>query len=245
MRYLEGDGLMANVVAVIPARGGSKGLKNKNICLLMNKPLIYYTIEAAKNSKLVDRIIVSTDSEEIRDIAIELGAEAPFIRPAHLANDTASSESVLEHAVTWLEDNENYTTDIVVYLQCTDIFRKRFMIDHLVEKLTEDPALDSAFVAFTTHKKFWKKKESSYERLTSKVYVPRQKAENLLREDAGMACATRSSVVKSGDRIGENVYILENEDEYSMIDIHDIRTLYLAEKALEREMLNHNRDYYY
>jgi len=60
-----------------------------------------------------------------------------------------------------------------------------------------------------------------------------------------MACATRSSVVKDGGRIGENVYILENEDEYSMIDIHDVRTLYLAEKALEREMLKNNSDYYY
>lgn len=245
MCYLEGDGLMANVVAIIPARGGSKGLKNKNIYPLMGKPLIYYTIEAAKKSKLVDRIIVSTDSEEIRDIAIGLGAEAPFIRPSHLANDTASSESVLEHAVTWLEDNQAYKTDIVVYLQCTDIFRKRFMIDHLVERLIENPDLHSAFVAFTTHKKFWKKKGNTYERLTAKVYVPRQKSENLLREDAGMACATRSSVVKDGGRIGENVYILENEDEYSMIDIHDVRTLYLAEKALEREMLKNNSDYYY
>ena len=116
MRHLEGDGVMGNVVAIIPARGGSKGLSSKNICPLMGKPLIQYTVEAAKQSKLVDRVIVSTDSEEIRKVAIEVGAEAPFIRPSHLANDTASSESVLKHTVEWLEDNEDYKTDIVVYL---------------------------------------------------------------------------------------------------------------------------------
>ena len=236
---------MSNVVAIIPARGGSKGLWKKNIYPLMNKPLIHYTIEAAKNSKLVGRVIVSTDSEEIRQIAISLGAEAPFTRPLNLANDTSSSESVLKHTVEWLEENENYTTDIVVYLQCTDIFRKRFMIDHLVQKLIDDSNLDSAFVAFTTHKKFWKKDTDGYHRLTSRAYVPRQKSENLLREDAGMACATRSNIVKKGERIGNNVYILENEDEYSMIDIHDIRTLYLAEKALEREKRLKNPDYFY
>jgi len=242
---MERDGLMSNVVAIIPARGGSKGLKNKNIAPLLGKPLIYYTIEAAKNSKYVDRILVSTDSNEIRKIAIELGAEAPFLRPALLSGDTVTSESVLRHAVKWLEENEGYTSDIIVYLQCTDIFRKRFMIDHLVEKLLDDRGLDSAFVAYATHKKFWRKEGNMYQRLTSKTYTPRQKSVNLLREDAGIACATRVEVVKQGYRIGDNVYVLENHDEYSMIDIHDIRTLYLAEKALEREKKNNNLDYFY
>ena len=236
---------MSNVVAIIPARGGSKGLKNKNIAPLLGKPLIYYTIQAAKKSRYVDRVIVSTDSEEIREIAIQLEAEAPFLRPPELAGDTATSESVLKHAVEWLEENENYKSDIVVYLQCTDIFRKRYMIDHLVEKLVEDTKLETAFVAFSTHKKFWKKEGDDYCRLSEKVYVPRQKSKNLLREDAGMACATRLEIIKQGYRIGDNVYILENQDEYSMIDIHDARTLYLAEKALEREKKNNNLDYYY
>ena len=242
---MERDGLMSNVVAIIPARGGSKGLKDKNIVPLMGKPLIYYTIEAAKNSKHIDRVLVSTDSEEIRNISIELGAEAPFLRPAELSGDSATSESVLRHAVKWLEEKESYKTDIVVYLQCTDIFRKRFMIDHLVEKLFQDDDLETAFVAYSTHKKFWRKEGDSYQRLTGKIYEPRQTSVNLLREDAGMACATRTAVIKQGYRIGDNVYILENHDEYSMIDIHDERSLFLAEKALEREKERENYEYFY
>tara|TARA_R110000851_G_scaffold236991_5_gene389735 strand:- start:6890 stop:7606 length:717 start_codon:yes stop_codon:yes gene_type:complete len=234
-----------NVTAIIPARGGSKGLKHKNIAPLLGKPLIYYTVKAALSAENVDRVIVSTDSKLIQQAAIEVGAEAPFLRPNHLANDTATPESTLKHAVEWLEENENYKTDIVVYLQCTDIFRKRFMIDHLVEKLKEDDSLDSAFVAHPTHKKFWRRDNDGYQRMSSKTYTPRQKGNLYLREDAGIACATRTEVVKQEYRIGENIYILENEDEYSMIDIHDERTLYLAEKALEREKKINNLDYYY
>lgn len=236
---------MSNVVAIIPARGGSKGLKDKNIVPLLGKPLIYYTIEAAKKSKYVDRVIVSTDSEEIRTIAMQLEAEVPFLRPPELADDTATSESVLKHTIEWLEENENYKPDIVVYLQCTDIFRKKYMIDHLVEKLVEDNKLETAFVAYTTHKKFWKKEVDGYSRLNDKAYVPRQGSKNLLREDAGLACATRTEIIKQGYRIGDNVYILENNDEYSMIDIHDERGLFLAEKALEREKERNNFEYFY
>ena len=236
---------MSNVVAIIPARGGSKGLENKNIAPLLGKPLIYYTIEAAKSSKYVDRVLVSTDSEEIREIAREFGAEAPFLRPAQLSGDSATSESALRHAVKWLEENENYNSDIVVYLQCTDIFRKRFMIDHLVAKLLEDDDLETAFVAYATHKKFWRKEGNTYQRLTSKIYTPRQKSVNFLREDAGMACATRAEIIKQGYRIGDSVYVLENNDEYSAIDIHDERSLFLAEKALEREKKRNNLEYYY
>ena len=151
----------------------------------------------------------------------------------------------MRHAVKWLEENENYNSDIVVYLQCTDIFRKRFMIDHLVAKLLEDDDLETAFVAYATHKKFWRKEGNTYQRLTSKIYTPRQKSVNFLREDAGMACATRAEIIKQGYRIGDSVYVLENNDEYSAIDIHDERSLFLAEKALEREKKRNNLEYYY
>ena len=119
------------------------------------------------------------------------------------------------------------------------------MIDYLVEKLLQDDDLETAFVAYSTHKKFWRKEGDSYQRLTGKIYEPRQTSVNLLREDAGMACATRTEVIKQGYRIGDNVYILENHDEYSMIDIHDERSLFLAEKALEREKERENYEYFY
>jgi len=95
-----------NVVAVIPARGGSKGVPGKNIKLLGGKPLISYVLEAAKKCQLIDRIIVSTDDEQIAEVAKKYGAEVPFMRPAELAEDATPTELVLKHAVEWLEQNE-------------------------------------------------------------------------------------------------------------------------------------------
>jgi pseudaminic acid cytidylyltransferase len=89
-------------VAIIPARGGSKRIVGKNIKPFMGKPVIAYSIEAARLSGLFDRIIVSTDAEEIAAVAREFGAETPFIRPAALADDFTTTAAVVEHAVRWL-----------------------------------------------------------------------------------------------------------------------------------------------
>jgi N-acylneuraminate cytidylyltransferase/CMP-N,N'-diacetyllegionaminic acid synthase len=123
------------VVAVIPARGGSKGLPGKNIVPLMGKPLICYTIEAAKNSKYVTRIIVSTDDEKIAKIAKENGAEVPFLRPADLAKDETPSLPVVQHAVKYIEDAEGCIMDVIVLLQPTSPLRNETYIDDAVEKI--------------------------------------------------------------------------------------------------------------
>src|SRR5687768_16660736 len=107
----------ANVVAVIPARGGSKGLPRKNVLPLAGKPLIAYSVEAAVLSPLVSRVIVSTDDEEIAAAAREAGAETPFLRPPELSLDSTPTEPVLRHAIEWLEREEGYRTDIVLFLQ--------------------------------------------------------------------------------------------------------------------------------
>ena len=113
------------VIAVIPARGGSKGIPRKNIKPLCGKPLIAYTIEAALQSKYLDRTIVSTDDKKIADIARKLGAEVPFIRAKELAEDDVPLiPYVLRHAVEELERTENLNVDIVVMLQPTSPFRK-------------------------------------------------------------------------------------------------------------------------
>ena len=90
-------------IAVITARGGSKGLPGKNIIDLHGKPLISYTIESALKSKHIDRLILSTDYEDIADVGRKYGAEVPFIRPKHLATDTAHSPDVVEHAINFVE----------------------------------------------------------------------------------------------------------------------------------------------
>ena len=110
-------------LAIIPARGGSKGVPNKNIKDIAGKPLIAWTIEQAVSSKKIDRVIVSTDCSEIAKIAVKWGAQVPFMRPGELANDTAATEPSLMHAVDWLKENEGYEADAVVLLQATSPFR--------------------------------------------------------------------------------------------------------------------------
>lgn len=127
-----------NIVAIIPARGGSKGLPNKNIRKLLGQPLIYYSIKTALKSKLVDRVIVSTDSEKIAKIAKKCGAEVPFKRPAYLAADTAHTPPVIQHAVKFLKEKENYHPDIVVTLQPTSPLRKEEDIDKMIKILVKN-----------------------------------------------------------------------------------------------------------
>jgi len=149
--------MKTNVVAIILARGGSKTLPGKNILPLAGKPLIAYTIKQAKECKLIDRVIVSTDNSEIAEVAKKFGAEVPFIRPAGLSQNHSTTESGLQHAVTWIEENENYKIDVVVFLQPTDVFRSQRMISTVINKLLENENLDSAFIATKTHKNFWRK----------------------------------------------------------------------------------------
>lgn len=106
------------IVCIIPARGGSKGLPGKNIKMLLGKPLIAHTIEQAKNSVLIDRIIVSTDDKKIANISKKYGAEVPFLRPKFLAQDKSSTIDVLLHAIEWLERDE-YSFDILILLHVT------------------------------------------------------------------------------------------------------------------------------
>ena len=118
------------VIALIPARGGSKSIKKKNIKLLNGKPLIYYTIMAARKSKFIDRIIVSTDDKKIRSIAIKYGAEAPFIRPKKLAQDHILDYPVILHAIKKLKLNLNQKeNDILVFLRPTMPLRSYKDID--------------------------------------------------------------------------------------------------------------------
>lgn len=112
-----------NIVAIIPARGGSKGLIRKNVLPLNGKPLIAYSIEAALKLKEVKRVIVSTDDQEIADIAKKYGAEVPFLRPESLASDTATTIDVLKHTIEFLKEEEGYSTDHVLLLQPTSPLR--------------------------------------------------------------------------------------------------------------------------
>jgi len=123
------------ILAIIPARGGSKGLKRKNILDFMGKPLIAHTIEQAKNSKYISRIIVSTEDEGIAAISKEYGAEIPFMRPNELASDSSSANDVIEYTVKELEKREGYKPDLICLLQCTSPLRTSEDIDNTINKL--------------------------------------------------------------------------------------------------------------
>lgn len=133
---------MATVLGVITARGGSKGIPGKNIKPLLDKPLIAYTIEAAKASGVFDRLILSTDDEAIAKVAKEYGCDVPFLRPAELAGDKAAHLPVMQHAVTWLKENEGYEPDYVMILQPTSPLRQVSHIKEAVE-LIEEVGADS------------------------------------------------------------------------------------------------------
>jgi len=134
---------MTEILALIPARGGSKGIPRKNIRSFSGSPLIAWSIAAARQSELVTRIIVSTDDEEIAAVARACGAETPFLRPAEFAEDKTTDLPVFEHALKWLAENEGYHPDVVVQLRPTSPIRPKGCIDDAVRILLRHAEADS------------------------------------------------------------------------------------------------------
>lgn len=127
------------VLAIIPARGGSKGLPRKNLFEFLGRPLIAWSIDAGRHAKLVSRTIVSTDSEEIAAVAVDAGGEVPFLRPEELAGDLVRDLPVFEHALAWLKRSEGYVPDYVVQLRPTSPVRPPGLIDDGIQRLVEAP----------------------------------------------------------------------------------------------------------
>jgi CMP-N-acetylneuraminic acid synthetase len=146
-----------NVLAVIVARGGSKGLPGKNIQMLGDKPMLAWSILAAQNATRISRLIVSTDNPQIAAVARQFNAQVPFQRPDHLATDEASSVAVVLHAVEWMRDHEHYVPDAVMLLQPTTPFRTAQDIDHVVAMLEGSPAQGVVSVYPVKLHPFWMK----------------------------------------------------------------------------------------
>jgi YrbI family 3-deoxy-D-manno-octulosonate 8-phosphate phosphatase len=162
--------MMERIVAVIPARGGSKGIPKKNIYPLAGKPLIAHTIDHARQSAQVSRVITSTDDGQIAEIARSCGAEV-VMRPAEISGDAASSESALLHVLDHLRDTEGYEPDLVVFLQATSPLRRADDIDNAITLLREEKA-DSLFSASPVHGFVWRidHKNEEGHRLRSLTY---------------------------------------------------------------------------
>jgi CMP-N,N'-diacetyllegionaminic acid synthase len=123
------------ILAIIPARGGSKGLPGKNIKNIAGHPLISYSILAAQKVSLINRIIVSTDDPKIAEISLKYGAEVPIMRPMEFASDFSTDFDVFFHMLTWLKENENYIPDFVVQLRPTSPVRQISHISDAINKL--------------------------------------------------------------------------------------------------------------
>jgi N-acylneuraminate cytidylyltransferase/CMP-N,N'-diacetyllegionaminic acid synthase len=142
-------------LAVIPARGGSKGISRKNIQLLLGKPLLAYTIEAAQQARSLGRILVSTEDPEIAKIASQFGAEVPFLRPSELARDETPTLPVLQHVLTRLKALENFEPEIIVLLQPTSPLRRASDIDRAVALLQKSGADSVVSLCLAEYSPFW------------------------------------------------------------------------------------------
>lgn len=131
------------ILALIPARGGSKSIPRKNLLPLAGKPLVAYSIEQALTSRHVTRVVVSTEDEEIAKVARAWGAEVPFMRPAELARDTSTDLDVFRHALTWLSEHERYDCSLVVHLRPTGPVRRVGLIDQAIEIMLNRSDADS------------------------------------------------------------------------------------------------------
>lgn len=204
------------ILAIIPARGGSKGVPRKNIKILGDKPLIAFSIEQAKESNCFSKIIVSTDDEEIATISKNYGAEIPFIRPSELANDTASSIAVVQHVVDFFESKNEYY-DAICLLQPTSPFREKNFINKAIEKFTnsDSDALISVLQVPHEYNPHWVFEEDNNEKLhiatgESEIIKRRQDLPTAFFRD-GSIYLTKVDTIKKGSFYGEKLtYILNN-----------------------------------
>lgn len=219
-----------NIIAIIPARGGSKGLKDKNISIFQGHPLIAWPIEYAKQSGVKMDIVVSTDSTAIADVAKSYGAMVPFLRTSEVSADLTTTEETLKFSLKEAEEALKKRYDLCCFLTCTDLFRKSGWIGKALKMLDLNPQVESVFVGSKTHKNFWQNQDSNLERLAKwmEVYSSRQVRKPVYREDTGLTCISRAQLWRTEKRIGNNVLIIEDERFETSIDIHSEFDLKLA-----------------
>jgi len=131
------------ILALIPARGGSKSIPRKNIYPVAGKPLIAYSIQQALDSKYITRVIVSTDDEEIAEVSRKWGAEVPFMRPTTFSQDRSLDIEVFDHALRWLKENDDYQPELVVHLRPTGPVRRVALIEQAIEAIQAHPEVDA------------------------------------------------------------------------------------------------------
>lgn len=210
------------IVAIIIARGGSKSIPRKNVLPLHGKPLVAWPIDLAKSIKRIDRVIISTDDDEILTIAKEHGAEALFKRPSELAQDETQTLPVLQHCITYLENQENYKPDIILLFYPTSPFLKKERVEEALN-LFEKTDCQSVLSVTKDLGHFWHKENNLYKRLYPKNISNRQYVEPLYRENGSIYFSRYNSLMKDKKLVSEkNVqFLFMDEDENIDIDIQE------------------------
>ena len=227
---------MEKVPVIIPARAGSKGIKGKNIINFCGRPLIAWSILQARQSKNISNIYVSTDGEEIADIARKYGAVV-IKRPSELASDTASSEDALLHAVNEITKTEVFHT--LVFLQATSPIRRAFDIDAAVEKFVKE-GLDSLFsMTILDDYCLWKRGKNGLESFTYdyKSRGRRQEREPLYLENGSLYVFSKELFIKEKNRLGGNIGMYEMPIECSY-EIDTEQDLKICEQIMEAMKLS-------
>ncbi len=218
-----------NIIAIIIARGGSKSIPRKNLFPLHGKPLVAWPIDLAKSVNRIDKVIVTTDDDEIADIAKKYGAEVPFKRPAELSHDETPTLPVLQHAITYLEKEENYQADIILLLYPTSPFLKKERVEEAID-LFETTDCNSVISVVEDWGRFWKKDNGKQMLLHPKNRVNRQYYKPLLRENGAIYFSKRDILIEQNKLVDDTkiqfLVMQENEN----IDIDNPEDLEEAQK---------------
>ncbi|HCA45985.1 MAG TPA: acylneuraminate cytidylyltransferase family protein [Armatimonadetes bacterium] len=219
-----------HTVAVIPARGGSKGVPLKSIRMVAGKPLLAWVVEACRAASGVDRTIVSTDHEGIAEVAQEWGAEVPFMRPAEFAGDLVTLDPVIFHAVQTLEERDAREIDVVLTVQPTCPLLRPETIERSVATLVEG-GFDSVIMLREIRHLYWRRVDGHFEPMYARR-ANRQELEPFYPE-VGAVFASRRAIITPQDRLGSNIgHVIGSEEE--ALDIDTEIDLKLAELLIEQ-----------
>lgn len=227
------------ILGLIPARGGSKGIPGKNIIPLAGKPLLAYTCEAAFGSNRLSRVLLDTDDLKIATIGKQFGAEAPFLRPDNLAQDDTPILPVIQHALKWLEEHDGYIPQAVVLLQPTSPLRRREHIDAAVDIFIENKADTVVSVLEVPHQFNPVSVMKLVENGRLKPYhegsmiLRRQDKPRVLARNGPAVLVIRREVIERGQLYGERVfpYLMGRIES---LDVDDETDLEIAEYWLQR-----------
>jgi len=225
---------MTEILALIPARGGSKGIPRKNIRDFAGYPLVAWSIAAGLKSEVVTRVIVSTDDDEIAAVSREFSAETPFLRPAEFAQDNTTDLPVFEHALDWLQEHEGYVPDIVVQLRPTSPIRPRGLVDDAVRIMLDHEDADcvrGVVSAGQNPHKMWRLPEGEYgpmknlldvEGIAEPYNAPRQILPPVYWQTGHIDAIRTSSILEKKSLTGYVIYPIIIDSRYT-VDIDNLQ----------------------